>query len=198
MTAVVAGPRAASILAALHVAIRTGMGPEAVIANEVPLVFTRVDCIAIGAEVFGFEIKSDRDSCARLDMQATEYSRTFDRCVLVAGMRLAEKAMRRIPEWWGVMLALPHGTGGALVVPHRTAGPNPDFSPRDALNLLWCDELREALESRGLARGVRGKSAVVMRDRLAHSVPAEDVRLIVRDALRARADWRPMSQKTAA
>jgi hypothetical protein len=49
--------------------------------------------------LWGYELKSERDTLERLPLQARIYSRVFDRVTLVTGLRHAGAAEDRIPGW---------------------------------------------------------------------------------------------------
>ena len=65
----------------------------------------RIDVAVINGELHGFELKSDRDTLARLESQAELYNQVFDRVTLVVGERHLDKAVSKIPDWWGVTRA---------------------------------------------------------------------------------------------
>lgn len=65
----------------------------------------RIDVAVINGELHGFELKSDRDTLARLESQAELYNQVFDRVTLVVGERHLDKAVSKIPDWWGVTCA---------------------------------------------------------------------------------------------
>jgi len=59
----------------------------------------------INGELHGFELKSERDTLARLEDQAELYSQVFDRMTLIIAKRHLEKAVPKIPRWWGIIAA---------------------------------------------------------------------------------------------
>ena len=68
----------------------------------------------------------------------------------------------------------------------RTAQRNPKPDPYAIACLLWRDEAINALAAFGIDRGVRTKSRAMIWERLADSVPLEDLRCFVRAALKVR------------
>src|SRR5258708_16523256 len=66
----------------------------------------RIDVAVVNGALHGFEIKSDCDSLERLNLQIVEYSKIFDYVTLVTGNRLYDSAVRKIPSWWGIGMAI--------------------------------------------------------------------------------------------
>src|SRR5260370_10631670 len=65
----------------------------------------RIDLAVVNGELNGFELKSDRDTLARLPEQAESYGRVFDRVTLVVEERHVRGAVDLVPDWWGVRVA---------------------------------------------------------------------------------------------
>src|SRR3712207_967810 len=90
-----------------HVVARARRAPGTAVCEEFSLNRgeTRVDLAVVNGHLTAYEIKSDRDTLARLAGQMRVYNRVFDRLTLVFGWRLAAQALRLVPSWWGVRLA---------------------------------------------------------------------------------------------
>lgn len=148
----------------------------------------RVDVAVINGELCGYELKSDRDTLARLPLQADIYSRVFDKMYLVVGERHAPKARRIIPRWWGVIVAKSrHGT--ITLSDAREAKANPTLDPVLVAQLMWKEEALAVLERHNLAKGWRSKSADAIHRRLAASLSAVELSDAVRSTLKARVGW---------
>ena len=65
----------------------------------------RIDIAVINGELWGYELKSERDTLERLPAQAKLYSRVFDRVTLVVGTRHVGAAEDAVPPWWGLTIA---------------------------------------------------------------------------------------------
>ncbi len=65
----------------------------------------RVDIAVINGEIHGYELKSDLDTLYRLSEQMKVYNAVFDRITLVVGKTHVYKAIKIIPEWWGIIIA---------------------------------------------------------------------------------------------
>lgn len=59
----------------------------------------RIELAVINGELHGFELKSERDTLARLHDQAELYNQVFDRMTLVAANRHYNNAVSKIPNW---------------------------------------------------------------------------------------------------
>src|SRR5689334_5301680 len=65
----------------------------------------RIDLAAINGSLIGYEIKSDRDTLARLDEQQRIYSQVFDQVTIVTHGDHLERVRRQVPRWWGIIEA---------------------------------------------------------------------------------------------
>lgn len=138
------------------------------VVEEAPLMRNwRADVLVYhAAEIHGYEIKSDRDTFARLfDRrspeirkiepapeylstvcgQAAGYSRVCDFCNLVTTAAWADMAMDLLPDWWGVWLA-----DIAFIQPLRVAKQSPEISNRCRIQQLWKAEAIKAARNLGL------------------------------------------------
>jgi hypothetical protein len=166
--------------------------PETLVIDELGICQgeARIDLAVINGAIAGFEIKSDRDTLARLPRQAELYGRVFDYVTLVVGGRYRDKVEAVAPPWWGITLATPTTTDVSLQE-LRPASRNHDVDPCAVVQLLWRDEALEILEEHDLAAGVRSKPRRDLWRRLVDKLPHEVLADAVRSRLRAREDWRP-------
>lgn len=148
----------------------------------------RIDIAVINGMLSGFELKSESDTLDRLPAQIDLYCKVFDQVVLVVGERHAPKALQVIPAWWGVTVASEVGQEVSLATA-RVPEQNPAPDLRIVAKLLWKDEALRVLESRGMARGWRGKPVGVIHDRLADALNYDELSSAVRAALKARLQW---------
>lgn len=145
----------------------------------------RIDVAVINGELCGFELKSDRDTLARLPNQAQIYSRVFDRVELVVGTRHSKEAIKLVPKWWGITTAQMVDRGIELS-PVRTAKRNPRLEPYLIAQLLWKAESLELLAKNGLAEGWKSKKVKDIHVRLAECLPLDELRDGVRASLKMR------------
>lgn len=155
----------------------------------------RVDVAVINGELIGYEIKSDRDTLARLGDQAHAYGEVLDRLWLVTTSRYVQPATAILPAWWGVILATPrdedsHGTPGNVSLRiARRARLNVAQNPFAVAQLLWRAEALDVLRELHLHHGLSKKARWYVWERLASSVELGELRGIVRDRLKARREW---------
>lgn len=150
----------------------------------------RVDVVLINGRLDGWEIKSDHDSLARLAGQVEAFSKVLDRSWLVTTDRHLERAVEKVPGWWGVVRACPVGEdGGVLLTQLRRPRRSPMLDAMATAQLLWRDEAMAILVERGLGEGLSGRARWYVWERLAASFALEPLRGLVRDALRERREW---------
>src|ERR1700755_210395 len=65
----------------------------------------RADVAVLNGSLAGFEIKSDRDTLARLPNQAQIYGRVFDYVTIVVGAKHARSIRSSVPSFWGITVA---------------------------------------------------------------------------------------------
>lgn len=162
--------------------------PDTVILDELGLRRgeARVDVAIVNGSVHGYEIKSDRDSLRRLSGQIELYGKVLDHATLVVGERHLDKAIKILPEWWGVLHV--EGTRcGPRFKAIRRAKKNPGRDARVLAELLWLDDAISLLAQHGLDRGVRGKPRRIIWDRICDHLDIEVIASAVRVNLKARA-----------
>ena len=148
----------------------------------------RIDLAVINGELSGYELKSDRDTLERLPLQARLYSRVFDRVTLVASERHVDKALSRIPEWWGITVALEEADT-VLLRSRRPSQPNPAQDPYLVAQFLWKEEALSVLASLGMKKGWTGKRLKEIHQKLASELPITELAAYVRNALKRRQNW---------
>ena len=185
----------AAIRAALHRTLiaRALRSPTAVAVDEFSLNGgdARVDLVVVNGHLSGYEIKSDRDTLARLPEQMRRYNAVLDRVTLIAGWRHAASAMRAVPQWWGVRLAELGPRGGVRFTTLRVGESNPAPNAWALAALLRRDETVAALEKFDRAAGTRSQPIRVLRQRLAACATIDELRSMIRAALKRRLAAQP-------
>jgi hypothetical protein len=151
----------------------------------------RVDVAVVNGSLHGYEIKSDKDSLRRLGVQIDFYGRVLDRATLVVGERHLSEVVDRLPSWWGVLRIDP-ARGEPRFKTVRRGRRNPRKDPRSLVELLWLDDAIALLESRNVARGVRGKPRHIVWDRVCELFTVGEIAAAVRTQLKARATRRAL------
>ena len=123
--------------------------PEGRIIQEACTGRCIIDLLLVDSCLHGYEIKSDVDNLLRLPAQSKEYSETCRYLTLVAGEKHISEAMKIVPEWWGITLV----KNGLVTV--REPRENPQADPLALGFLMWRINLFQALEKRGLEKGLR-------------------------------------------
>jgi hypothetical protein len=154
----------------------------------------RADLAALNGISHGYEIKSDKDTLARLPQQVSAYSAVFERATLVSTIRHLRSAMEIIPDWWGVVEVRQPSREGLRLERVRDCQANPAPESSAVASLLWRAEALQILTTHGLDAGVKSKSMDHLVARLAQQIAPEKLSRLVREALRARGDWRAAAQ----
>ena len=150
----------------------------------------RLDVAVVNGILHGYEIKSDKDTLARLPEQAHAYNSVFDKVTLVVGKKHLYEAMHLLPDWWGVTLAKLDSDGSVVFNTLRDAATNP-LSERPAMaRLLWREEALGLLESAGEAHGLRSKPRNDIYAKLSTVLDPQALGHAVRETLFFRQDWR--------
>jgi hypothetical protein len=165
---------------------KVGAGSRIFQEFALPQQGARIDLALVNSQLSGFEIKTDRDSLARLPSQELAYGKVFDRLYLVAQSRHIDKGADLLPSWWGLIEL----TSGKWVQ-HRPAGRNPKVDLTAVVKLLWRDEAYALLEQIGESRGLRSAPKAALWGAISDSAfvaknPA-GLRRYVRTALKKRA-----------
>jgi hypothetical protein len=148
----------------------------------------RADFAALNGVSRGYEIKSEADSLARLAAQRRAYNQVFDQITLIAHSRHLQD-LRRIPPWWGIIL-VESSANGLRLVRLKDAIKNPKQEPSAIASLLWRHEAIDLLTAFGLDSGARSKPMDFLVDRLSSELAIELLSDRVRQAIRARGDWK--------
>ena len=149
---------------------------------------TRVDVAVINGSITGYEIKSERDRLDRLHEQVRLYGLVLDQAVLVSGSRHIRRATTLLDDWWGVWHA--ESDGSTIRIEEVQApGWNTKHDPYSVAQLLWRAEALDVLRSRGLHRGLASATRFKIWDALVEHIDLDDLRAVVRGALKARQEW---------
>lgn len=149
----------------------------------------RVDIAVINAALSGFELKSAADTLRRFPKQVDFYSRVLDYCTLVVAEKHLDHAVGMLPSWWGC-ITVGLSDGSVHLDELRPPALNENIDAYSLAQLLWRDETLLALETLDAARGCRSKPRRFLWQRLAEASELDQLRQMVRDALKARQNWR--------
>ncbi len=151
----------------------------------------RIDVAVVNGVLHGFEIKSDRDTLARLPEQREAYNSVFDQVTLVVGSRHFVEAFKMVPEWWGIQIAHIGKDGSVFFNQIRESRSNPMQDDISIARLLRRREALDLLESVGMANGFHSKSRDTIYAKVVETVELETLKSYVRNVLQgSRQDWR--------
>lgn len=148
----------------------------------------RIDLAVLNGHLAGWEIKSDKDTLARLPEQAEAFSKVMDYLSIVTTEKYLDRCAAILPTNWGLQEAI-HGPHGIRLISRRSPKINRQTDAFSMAQLLWRDEAMEILKLRGLARGLSSSSRYFVWERLAQEVPKRELRSIVLHALKGRQEW---------
>lgn len=174
------------------------LDPDTLVIDELGLRHgaARVDIAVVNGQILGFEIKSDIDKLDRLPNQAAIFSSVLDRVTLICGQKHTEKAVRIVPEWWGITVAKREGESVIQFDELTPAGDNPAPDPLATVKLLWRTEALSVLEKFEIADGLRSKPRIDIYRRLAGALEPNLLRASVLQQLRSRTNWRSAALQT--
>jgi hypothetical protein len=152
----------------------------------------RVDLAVVNGSVHGYEIKSERDTLARLPGQIDVYDQTLDFVTIVSAPNHSQKIRTLVPRWWGIWAAIGDGCDLRLEKV-RDSSRNSGVDPYALAQLLWRDEALEALRERELAARVSSKPREELWRRLASELTVAELGEVVRNCLKRRGDWRVLA-----
>src|SRR5262249_1185508 len=138
----------------------------------------------------GFEIKSERDTLARLAGQLSIYGRVFDTMSIVLEAKHLRSAESQIPEWWGVTVVEPRDVGGFILSEVRCEKRNDDRDPLALAQLLWRDEAFNVLQLAGLSRGMAKRPRRLLWQAVVASFEMPALSAAVREQLKRRKNWK--------
>jgi hypothetical protein len=143
----------------------------------------RADLVAVNAAMWGYEIKSERDTLNRLPLQVKRYESIFDYCVIVAAERHLKHAEGIIPPHWGIT-SVCGSVGTCSMAEIRKPERNPNRRTEQLIRLLWKNEWVRALRTRGVK--VPHSAPVRLVWSLLASLPVPEIEESVRSALKGR------------
>lgn len=112
------------------------------------------DVVTLHSEAHCYEIKGATDRIERIAAQGVYYNAAFRRITLVTTKCNLRRALKLVPRFWGIMVAIADG----IVVRFRhvrAARLNPNFEKQSAAMTLWKSEMLELVSHPGAERKPR-------------------------------------------
>ena len=184
--------RDADIRVALHRELaHEGEAKDQLVVNEltVAMGISKLDVAVINGRLDGYEIKSDRDSLARLDSQIRQFEQICDRLTVVATERHHARIAASVPSWCGVVVA--HAERETITFsPIQQACENPNWDVLALMLLLWQTETVHLAHRLGF-HAPRTMPKGLIHTQLAQRIPHDILRTHVLTCLRERSTWSP-------
>jgi hypothetical protein len=121
------------------------------------------DVVTLHSEAHCYEIKGATDRIERIAVQSTYYNAAFRRITLVATECKLRHALRLVPFFWGIMVAIEDGD--TIRFRHvRAARHNPHFEKESAAMTLWKSEMLELVPETGTERMPRRRLAQLIAE----------------------------------
>ncbi|MGN6265390.1 MAG: sce7726 family protein [Ginsengibacter sp.] len=64
----------------------------------------RADIAVLNGKLVGYEIKTENDTLSRLPSQIEGYNEVFNKAFIIVSTKHLEKAIKTIPDWWGIYM----------------------------------------------------------------------------------------------
>ncbi|MBX9722526.1 MAG: sce7726 family protein, partial [Candidatus Obscuribacterales bacterium] len=137
----------------------------------------------------GYEIKSSVDNLDRLPRQQKYYNQIFDKISIVADEKHVVKAVKLVPQWWG-LIAASEGANGTVLQEIWPARQNQEIDANALVQLLWRDECLSILRVNGIGKGLSQKSRKYLWKVITSKLDLPVIKSSVRNCLKYRMDWR--------
>ena len=166
-------------------------GEDALILDELGICEgeARVDLAVVNGSLNGFEIKSEVDTLRRLQRQVELYGQCFDAMTLIVSENHLDGARKLIPAWWGIWIARRAGDEIELIH-RRITRRNSRVHAASLVQLLWRDEAAAALRKHSPRSGIGNLRKQELQAELVEAITLRVLKDEVREALKARGDWR--------
>ncbi len=167
-------------------------GNDTLIINELGLAHgrNRIDVAVLDKHIHGYEIKSSKDTLARLSGQLNEYKKSLQKLTIVTAENHLAEILNNTPVWCGVTLAIKGPRGGITFKTIRRALLNPSADAFSIAHLLWRNETLQILKNNGInghdLSGARKSLYLKLVDLLTINELVSNIKLY----FRAREDWR--------
>lgn len=153
----------------------------------------RIDIALVNGAMHGYEIKSARDTLARLPKQIEIYNRVFDTITVVVTEGHLKEVSTLVPDWWGIKVATGYREN-VIIKEIRQPKINSSIDAFSLAQFLWRDELIEFLSSHNAPKEIlklpRFKLWLYVAENIPTNIPLQELKTHVRNCLRKRQNWR--------
>lgn len=139
----------------------------------------RADVVLANGRLWGFEVKSENDSLARLPGQIEAFRRAFEKLTIVTVPKFENAVRELIPDGVGLWVEGPDGS-----LKERARARIVDLSAEAAIRLMSASDLRALLQCNGVA-GLSGLSRAQLEQQ-ALGLPRNDLAIAARGAVKRK------------
>lgn len=133
---------------------------------------SRADVLMVKEDgIYGFEIKSDADTYARLKRQVRDYDRYYDYNYVVIGTTHVKHIEEHVPVYWGILVADREGDGIDFYE-YRAPVKNPKVKWKWKITILWRIELAHIQERNRLPK-YKQKSKKFVQEKILEKIDEE-------------------------
>lgn len=133
---------------------------------------SRADVLMVKEDgIYGFEIKSDADTYARLKRQVRDYDRYYDYNYVVIGTTHVKHIEEHVPVYWGILVADREGDGIDFYE-YRAPVKNPKVKWKWKITILWRIELVHIQERNRLPK-YKQKSKKFVQEKIVEKLDEE-------------------------
>lgn len=133
---------------------------------------SRADVLMVKEDgIYGFEIKSDADTYARLKRQVRDYDRYYDYNYVVIGTTHVKHIEEHVPVYWGILVADREGDGIDFYE-YRAPVKNPKVKWKWKITILWRIELAHIQERNRLPK-YKQKSKKFVQEKIVEKLDEE-------------------------
>lgn len=150
----------------------------------------RIDVAVLNGHLHGYEIKSAKDTLARLPEQLNQYRKSLQKLTVVVAPNHMDGVLSIVPEWSGIIEARKGPRGGINFTTIRKATLNPEVDGVALAHLLWRKEAIELLTRFGLSDKELNKSRKQLYEIIANEASLVELVSWIKEKFMARETWR--------
>jgi len=154
----------------------------------------RADIAVLNGKMYGYEIKSEKDTLLRLGPQAIAYSEVFEKSYIVAADKHIAKLANYIPDTWGIYAINGDSKNNIEFHCEREALQSETRNIFAISRLLWKSEAAEILSEQFQYKIKTNYTRDHLYNMLAETCDVNQISKIVLKYLKQREGWRTNPQ----
>lgn len=151
---------------------------------------SRADIAVINGYLIGYEIKSDKDSLARLKQQIKSYDSVFNKSYIIVGNRYNKIIHKYVPEYWGIIISEKNNNNVINFKLARKSYKNKKVKPISIARLLWRTEVIEILKNDKVPLKLLRQPREVLYKTLIEIYNEKEIQKLILKYLKNRKNWR--------